>query len=77
MKVTDLRVNGIREPIGFALPHFSLSWKVRETASAKPAETKITVAADPEFKGILYEKAGEVLRSSGEEIPLTPAPRTR
>ena len=77
MQITDLRMNGIREPIGFELPYLSLSWKVRESVSRRSAETRITVAGDPAFSDVLYEKTGETLRSSGEEIPLATAPRTR
>ena len=77
MKITDIRVNGIREPLGFALPHVSISWKVTDTASKQPAHEKITVAADPAFACILYEKEGERLSSIGETIPLSLKPRTR
>ena len=77
MKITDIRINGIREPMGFELPRIILSWKVRETDSAKAAGIRIAVAGDPEFRGILWEKEGADLRAIGEEIPLKPAPRTR
>ena len=77
MKITDIRINGIREPMGFELPRIILSWKVRETDSAKAAGIRIAVAGDPEFREILWEKEGADLRAIGEEIPLKPAPRTR
>ena len=53
-----MRINGIREPIGFEMEHISLSWKVTESASRKPAWAKISVAADPAFTKILYETEG-------------------
>lgn len=77
MKVNDIRINGIREPMGFSMDGISLSWKVRESISVKPAETRITIAGDPAFSEILYEKTGESLCSFGEEISLATAPRTR
>ena len=76
MKVTDIRFNGIREPLGFDMEHVSVSWKVTDSLSAKAAETRIRVAADPEFSVILYEKAGALLCAFGEEIHLTLSPRT-
>ena len=77
MKITSLRVNGIREPLGFSLPHVSVSWKVTDTASKQPTREKIAVAADPAFAHILYEKEAPRLSSIGENIPLSLLPRTR
>ena len=57
MKITDIRINGIREPMGFDLPRLSLSWKVLESRSRKAAETKITVAGDPAFAEVLFEQS--------------------
>ena len=77
MIITDIRLNGIREPLGFELPYCSLSWKVKETASRRPVREKLTVAADADFTRVLYEKEAERLRAAGEAIPLALSPRTR
>ena len=77
MKITELRVNGIREPLGFSLPHLSISWKTVETASKKPVRERLTVAADPDLKEVLFEKDQERLRSIGEAVELRLSPRTR
>ena len=77
MKITDIRVNGIREPLGFCLPHVSISWKVADTASKQPARERLCVAADPDFAQILFEKEGEKLRSIGEKVTISLQPRTR
>ena len=77
MKITDIRVNGIREPLGFSLPHVSVSWKVKETASKLPVHEKITLASDPDFARVLYEKEEDRLASIGEVIPIALQPRTR
>ena len=75
MKVTDIRLNGIREPLGFELPHLSLSWKIRDTASKQPVLERISVAADAGFTRVLFENA-EVCRR-GEPLSLALEPRTR
>ena len=36
MKIDTIRINGIRNPVGFDMPRVTVSWKVRETASAEP-----------------------------------------
>ena len=77
MKIDTIRINGIREPIGFAFPHLSLSWKVTETPSRRPVREKITVAADGAFTSVLYEKEGAGLRRIGEKLSLALKPRTR
>ncbi|MBR1584400.1 MAG: family 78 glycoside hydrolase catalytic domain [Clostridia bacterium] len=77
MKITELRVNGIREPLGFSLPHVSVSWKVKDTAAKQPVHEKITVCSDPACTRVLYEKEGPRLSSIGESLPLALQPRTR
>ncbi len=77
MKITQIRVNGIREPLGFALPHVSVSWKVTESKSVRPIREKLTVAGDPAFSQVLYEKEAAQLSCAGEAVPLSLQPRTR
>ena len=77
MKITQIRINGIREPLGFSLPHLSVSWKTVETASKKPERERLTVAADPDFADVLYQREGESLRAIGEAVNMPLAPRTR
>ena len=48
MKITDIRINGIHEPLGFSMPHISVSFKVTETDSRQPVRETLTVAADPD-----------------------------
>ena len=77
MKITEIRVNGIREPLGFSLPHISVSWKTVETPSLQPVRERLCVAEDPGFSRILFEKEGAKLRAAGEAVSLTLRPRTR
>ena len=77
MKIYDVKINGIREPLGFELPYISLSWKVKETESRHAAKAAVTVAADEAFTDILVKKEGPDLCSVGEVIKLTLCPRTR
>ncbi|MBR3272572.1 MAG: family 78 glycoside hydrolase catalytic domain [Clostridia bacterium] len=77
MKIADIRVNGIREALGFSLPHLSVSWKTVETDSKAPVSARLQVAADPGFSQILFEKEGAKLRAIGEDVSLALRPRTR
>ena len=77
MRITDLKINGIREPLGFELPFVSVSWKVRETDSRHAVKTKLLVSANADFTKILAEKEGAELRSFGERLELTLRARMR
>ena len=56
MKITEMKINGVREPMGYLMDHVTAAWKVEDTASKKAAETLLEVAADPEFRQILLCK---------------------
>lgn len=44
MNITQIKINGIREPLGFALPSVTVSFKVRETQSKRPENIRIELA---------------------------------
>ena len=77
MKITDIRFNGIREPLGFELPHLTVSWQVEDTHSVRPVREKVTVASEEAFTNVLYEKEAESLCAHAEPLPLSLSPRTR
>ncbi len=77
MKVTDSRINGIRNPMGFAYPCVKCSWKVREARSAQQKEARIVVAEDEGFERVVLEKRGAGLDSIGERLDFPLAPRRR
>ena len=77
MKISEIRINGIREPLGFSLPQLSVSWKTVDTASKGPVSERLCVAADPGFAQILFQKESAKLRSAGEPVRLALRPRTR
>ena len=77
MKIDTIRINGIRNPVGFDMPRVTVSWKVRETASAEPLRQRVCIAADPDFSNVLWEKEARKLFSPGEKAELSLSPRTR
>ncbi len=77
MEIYDLKINGIREPIGFELPYVTVSWKVRAADSTRAENICILISADADFTEILCRKEGANLRSTGETLALSLSPRTR
>ena len=77
MELYDLKINGIREPVGFELPWVSVSWKIRGTKSKRAAKCSLIAAADEAFNQVLCRKCSPALNSGGELLELTLQPRTR
>lgn len=74
MRISEMRINGIREPIGFDLAHLMASWKVTETESTQAVRCEVEVSSDPEFSHILFET-----KTAGNHanLQLNLTPRTR
>ncbi len=76
MKIPGIKINGLREPIGYDLSHVTVSWRVEGTESKKSAKSFVVIAKDPDFRDIAAERTGK-LSCSGVTFDLTLAPRTR
>lgn len=77
MRITNLRINGINDAIGFAFDKVCVSWKVEDTSDKKQKNVKIIVASDPEFSQVIYELEGEDLSSSSTRLSIKLSPYTR
>ena len=76
MEITDIKFNGIVEPIGYHFEPLIVSWAVDNGLGKMQKEASLQVAADHEFKEIVLERNGD-LDSSGETLTLQLKPRTR
>lgn len=82
MKLTNIKINGMKNPIGFDFSNLRVSWQVSGTKEEAPAyakatvHTKIEVAKEPSFADVLYEKQGN-FKQTGEPILMELSPRTR
>ena len=75
MRLKDLRVNHVTEPLGLAVERPVFSWVAEDTESKKQAAAQITVAAGGET---IYDSGRrEDISSLGFEAPLDLKPRTR
>lgn len=77
MKVEHLRINGMHNPLGFALQPLRCAWRVTDTAAQTATGTVIEVAADAAFTHILYTKTGAGFNAAGTLLDLPLTPRTR
>ena len=69
MKVANIRINGMENPVGFDFETVCVSWKVRET-SARQQNAKIEVSLKEDFSEILWEKEGKDLNSAAKNWSL-------
>ena len=76
MKITQIKINGVREPMGFRLDKPCVSFKVTETASRKAADCRIQIVKEEAPGAILAEREGSDLNFTGESFALTLEPRT-
>lgn len=77
MKITDVRINGMKNPIGFLMRNIRVAWKVRDTEAEHQKWAAIEVAEDETFSSLVWEKEGKDLNSAAELIEIDAVPCTR
>lgn len=77
MKITDVKVNGMINPIGFAFKEIKISWKTMQTKSRQQEFAVIRVAKDAAMNSVITEVEGKELSSIGTYLKLKLMPRTR
>lgn len=82
MKITNIKINGMKNAVGYDFSNIRISWKISGTKAEAAAyqsganNIKIEVAKDASFHSVLLEKQGN-LRQTGEVLDLKLSPRSR
>jgi alpha-L-rhamnosidase len=76
MKIEKVKINGIKNPVGFFYNQVKCSWTVEEFTSTIQKHVKIEVSLDESLENIVYIKEGKDLSSIGEVFEFTLQPRT-
>ena len=74
MRIEGVKINGVTEPLGFALPHVELSFKVRETESRAARNIELRLL-DSQGR-LLSERTGKDLSPAGELLEAKLSPRS-
>lgn len=77
MKIYDVKINGMSNPMGCVFDAVSCSWKVKDVCGKNQKYVWIEVSTDADFSELLYVKEGEALCSLGEALACTLKPYTR
>lgn len=75
MRITQIKVNGIHEPLGFAADSLDVAWKVTETDSKKAAVSKIEIFKADSATAVAV-KEGVNLDFAGEPLEVSLEPRS-
>ena len=76
MKITNVRINGIENPVGFTYDYLLCSWNVEEAQGKKQINAIIEVSDSEDFSDILYKKEAADLKQNGEKLDVELKPRT-
>ena len=78
MKITNLKVNRINNPLGFNLGKPTLSYIVEDTKAKKQVYAQIMVAFEEMFENVVYDSyKQEGLNSLAFELPINLKPCTK
>lgn len=61
MKVVNVRINGMENPVGFDFETVCVSWKVRETSARRQQNVKIEIALTEDFQSFSGQKRERIL----------------
>ncbi len=75
MKITNVKINGIENPIGFKYDYLLCSWNVEEAKGKKQTNAVIEVSTSADFSNIICRKEGD-LKQNGEKLEVELSPRT-
>ncbi len=77
MRIKNVKINGITNPIGYLFDYISCSWEVVDTESKSLVDSAIEVCEKPDFEEIAYFITANDLKQSGTilKFPLKPCTR--
>lgn len=55
MKIYDMKVNHLKNPLGFRMERTVFSWKVADAAGKRQKEARVLIAADAQMENVLFD----------------------
>ena len=77
MKIENVKISGIKNPVGYAMETPVVSWCVTECLGGYQTSVRIDVSPNEDFSEIIFTKSGSDLPCSGTKLEFKPEPRTR
>ena len=78
MQIYSLKVNHLKNPLGFFMPRTIFSWKVTEAKGSMQKWARIRIASDAEMTALVYDSGEDAeAESQGTRVNIALLPRTR
>ena len=77
MKISHVRINHLKNPVGYNFSHLSVAWQVQEEKATKITWSRIRIALDEQMKQIIYDTNKTELEALGTPIRMELMPYTR
>ena len=78
MKITNPKVNHLRNPLGFVMEPLRVTWAVEEAVGTRQAWARVQVSTNESMEPVLYDSGKDSQASSlGYALPIALEPRTR
>ena len=70
MKISHIRINHIKNPVGYDFSHLSIAWQVQEGKATKIIWSRIQIALDEQMNHIIYDTNKTELEALGTKIEM-------
>lgn len=77
MKISNIKINGLKNPVGYAFDRVSLSYIVTEATGKALAFSCVEVSLTEDFKEPVYRKEGADMDCAGVVLDFEKLPKTR
>lgn len=78
MKITSLRTNGLKDPIGYEYPWINLSWQITETKTSHSDFAQVRISKSPSMENVMFDSGVlSEFRECSYTVQLDLKPRTR
>lgn len=75
MKITNIKINGLERPLGYAYSTVTVSWRVEDAVSKRQSSSHVVIAEDTAMEHIVAEQSG-ILPCAGVTFDVSLKPRT-
>lgn len=76
MNIYDLKINGVKQPMGYNFDRLRVSWKIKDFTDKYQSDASVKISDREDFSNILFEVKGEDVDASGVNIYMSLTPRT-
>ncbi len=77
MKIYDLKINGVKQPMGFNFDRICVSWKIKDFTDQYQKNACVIISDKADFSNILFKTEGKEVDGIGVHVHMPLTARTR